>query len=148
MGNCCSGASNEAEMNMMAGSFGLPTNKNFAGDLFDEREVMGLKGREKMRLVVKLQALFRGAIARKQVKNTHGFVARTFAGIRGLDGFNGETDYDNQRVQEIKQQLGPFVYPENSRETDGQIREWRPKQTLQNGAQYEGEWNVQSNKRD
>lgn len=63
MGNCCSGAANEGEITM-----GVPTNKNYHGDLFDDREVLGLRGRDKMQLVVKLQALFRGAVVRKQVK--------------------------------------------------------------------------------
>jgi hypothetical protein len=36
--------------------------------LFDDREILGLRGTEKMSLIIKIQALVRGAIARKRVK--------------------------------------------------------------------------------
>ena len=51
MGNCCAGSANEGEINMMAGAvtnFGtMPTSKN-STNLFDDREILGLKGADKI----------------------------------------------------------------------------------------------------
>ena len=44
--------------------------------LFDNREVCGLKGREKLALIIKLQAFVRGALARKKVRETYNFTAQ------------------------------------------------------------------------
>lgn len=63
---------------MLTGGYGIPTNKGYA-DLFDDREILGFRGRDKIRIIIKIQAMFRGALARKTVKQRHGFVARTFA---------------------------------------------------------------------
>lgn len=49
MGNCCGGSANEGEVNIMRGS----THKQMAG-LFDEREVLGLKGADKLALIIKI----------------------------------------------------------------------------------------------
>lgn len=68
MGNCCGGTPGEGEVNIMRGS----SNKNMAG-LFDEREVLGLRGQDKIALIVKIQAMFRGALARRRVRKIHGF---------------------------------------------------------------------------
>lgn len=38
------------------------------GYLFDNREIMGLSGRDKIHLIVKLQAFARGVLARRKVK--------------------------------------------------------------------------------
>lgn len=76
MGNCCSGANNEGEISMMQGgapgALTHPMNKNLA-HIFDEREILGLKGESKLRLIIKLQALFRGGLARKKIKQRFGF---------------------------------------------------------------------------
>ena len=42
--------------------------------LFDNREILGLRGRDKLALMVKVQAQFRGFLARKKVRNVYGFV--------------------------------------------------------------------------
>lgn len=51
MGNCCSGGANEGEVKL---------GKNFKtqsaySSIFDDREVCGLKGAAKMKLIVKIQ---------------------------------------------------------------------------------------------
>ena len=43
--------------------------------LFDDREVLGMRGSEKIAIIVKIQALFRGALARKRIKQRYGFQA-------------------------------------------------------------------------
>ena len=45
-----------------------PTNKQAMDNIFDNREILGFKGQEKIALIIKIEALFRGAIARKRVK--------------------------------------------------------------------------------
>jgi hypothetical protein len=77
MGNCCGGANNEGEISMVPGGASIApgaysSGKNMA-HIFDEREILGLKGDQKLRLIIKLQALFRGALARKKIKQKHGF---------------------------------------------------------------------------
>ena len=53
MGNCCGGSSSEGEINMVAGGYGIPTNKGYA-DLFDDREILGLRGSNKIRIIIKI----------------------------------------------------------------------------------------------
>ena len=62
--------------------------------------------------------------------------------------FDGQANYQNQRVQEIRSNLGPFQYPNITAEMDGVQRKKLPQKTLDNGAMYEGEWNEATNKRD
>ena len=49
MGNCCAGNANEGEVHMMKGGHRLG-----AGALLDEREVAGLRGSDKIILIVKI----------------------------------------------------------------------------------------------
>ena len=63
MGNCCSGTSNEGEVTINKGN---TTKMNDI--LFDDREILGLRGADKLALIVKVQALFKGAYARRKVK--------------------------------------------------------------------------------
>jgi hypothetical protein len=65
----------------------------------------------------------------------------------GKGNFDGQANYENKKVQEVRSKLGPFQYPINT-EKDGVKRKMLPQKTLDNGAMYEGEWNVDSNKRD
>ena len=44
--------------------------------LFDNREVCGLRGREKLALIIKIQAFVRGALTRKKVRETYNFTAQ------------------------------------------------------------------------
>lgn len=50
MGNCCSGNANEGEVTMMKGT----TQHKLNDILFDDREVLGLRGTDKMKIVVKI----------------------------------------------------------------------------------------------
>ena len=60
--------------------------------------------------IVKIQALFRGVYTRRRVKQRYGFQAKTMSGMNNAYAF-GESNYDNERVQEIKRQFGDFRYP-------------------------------------
>ena len=60
--------------------------------------------------------------------------------------WQGDTNYDNEKVQEIKRQFGEFKYPDTS--SDGVLRVNKEEFVLENGAKYKGEWNVTTNKRD
>jgi hypothetical protein len=63
MGNCCGGGANEGEVNMVKGG----GSRNLQA-LFDDREILGLRGQEKIHLIIKIQSLIRGALARKRVR--------------------------------------------------------------------------------
>ena len=58
-----------------------------------------------------------------------------------------EANYSNPKVQEIKARLGSFNYNPVPKD-DGIKKEKRPLVTLENGARYEGEWNIATNKRE
>lgn len=58
----------------------------------------------------------------------------------------GESNYDNEKVQEIKRQFGDFKYPNLPQ--DGARRAKQDERFLENGAKYTGEWNLDINKRD
>lgn len=101
-----------------------------------------------MAIIVKIQAMFRGVLTRRRVKQRHGFQAKTMAGL-GYGNFEGQPNYQNQRVQEIRQNLGPFNYQSGATtEKDGVYRKKQPQKTLSNGAMYEGEWNDETTTRD
>lgn len=51
MGNCCGGNANEGEVSIAKG--GYKTQKGF-NQLLDDREIGGLKGTDKIRLIVKI----------------------------------------------------------------------------------------------
>lgn len=55
MGNCCGAQANEGEVSIQKGN--LSTQKGYHS-LFDEREVGGLKGEDKIVLIVRLQVSF------------------------------------------------------------------------------------------
>jgi len=110
MGNCCSGEANQGEVNIQGGAhggFNTQPIKNL-GDLFDDREILGLRGSDKIAIIIKIQALFRGVLTRRRIRQRTGFVAKTMA---GMGVYTGEVNYDNARVREIRESLGPFVYP-------------------------------------
>lgn len=64
MGNCCGGGANEGEINMIRGG----ATRSGTEHILDGRQVAGLKGGDKIILIIKIQALLRGAIARKKIK--------------------------------------------------------------------------------
>jgi len=63
------------------------------------------------------------------------------------NGLLTEPNYQNPKVQEIKERLGAFNY-NPAPKSDGVLRKRRALATLENGARYEGEWNEATNKRD
>ncbi len=144
MGNCCGGVSADGEVNMAGGKRGAMSGLGEGMEhIFDDREILGLKGAEKINIIIRIQSLFRGKIARTRVQKIHGFTASP-----GLLTKNTvDPNYDNQTVMEIKKHLGSFNY-EPAPSDDGVARKKRALITLENGARYEGEWNESSNKRD
>lgn len=111
--------------------------------ILDERQVGGLRGTDKIIFVIKAQALIRGHLARKRIKQRYGFQAKTMGSL----GYITNPNYQNPKVHEIKQRLGGFNYQPAPRE-DGVRRSQRELITLENGAKYEGEWNDSTNERD
>jgi hypothetical protein len=72
MGNCCAADGvKDKEINMQK-SYGGVRHMN-VDKLFDNREILGLTGTDKMHLLIKIQALMRGALARRRVKKVYGF---------------------------------------------------------------------------
>lgn len=57
-------------------------------------------------------------------------------------------NYDNPIVQNILQRLGQFDYEPIPKYQDKIRREYQSQTTLENGARYEGEWDLQRNMRD
>lgn len=112
--------------------------------LFDNREILGLRGGDKIHLIVKIQALVRGALARRKVKNVYGFETKTMG---GTDKNDMVPNYDNPLVQNIKKRLGQFNY-EPAPKKDQTRRIFRGMSILENGAKYEGEWDSDRNVRD
>jgi hypothetical protein len=89
-----------------------------------------------MMIIVRLQAWARGSISRRKVKQRYGF--QTSLGLFG--GPEMEANYDNQTVQNIKEQLGTYNYDDNKPSSDGVKREQKEMFVMENGARYEGEW--------
>jgi hypothetical protein len=50
MGNCCSGNANEGEIQMKHG----PNYQKLNTMLFDDREVLGLRGQDKLKIIVRI----------------------------------------------------------------------------------------------
>jgi len=90
-----------------------------------------------MRLIVKIQALIRGALARRKVKHVYGFEVKTMGGAYYSEAT--VPNYDNPLVQAIKKRLGPFNY-EPAPKKDNVKRIFKGLSILENGAKYEGEW--------
>ena len=141
MGNCCGGSSNEGEVSILRG--GVASSQQLHSKLFDDREILGLRGAEKIRLIVRIQSLFRGGLARRKVRQRYGLVTKALGGGYGMVA---EPNYHNPKVQEIKERLGEFEY--GSGVNDGVKRVRKGMMVLENGAQYEGEWNEHTGKRD
>ena len=64
MGNCCGSDANEGEVTLIGGK--MLTSKPGDG-IYGDWGVSGL-GADKMRIIVKIQALFRGVLVRRRIK--------------------------------------------------------------------------------
>ena len=85
-------------------------------------------------LIVKVQSQFRGFLARKKI--------RAMQVNAGMDRFHyeeGQQDYDNEKVQQIRNELGEFDYDEETNHGEETV-EYRAMIELENHAKYDGEW--------
>ena len=130
MGNCCSNDDkNDVEQNM---------NKK-AG----KRDLKQIP----IHSVIRMQALVKGFLTRRMVKKIYGFEMSQGLLMRGTVHIEMEPEKleeQRARVQAIRQSLPEFEYgrPEDQDYEKGVIKEQRPMIVLQDGSQYEGEWNV------
>jgi len=86
----------------------LIENKVNTDIIFDDREILGLSGNNKLRLIVKIQALIRGYIVRKKRREAMGFEPLY---VRNNNfGYSLQPNYDNRKVKSIREKLGPFNY--------------------------------------
>jgi hypothetical protein len=71
MGSCCTTDTlGNRDVNMQKGYNGKDGRYAY---LFDDREILGLRGSDKIYLIIKIQAVARGIIARGKVKKVYGF---------------------------------------------------------------------------
>lgn len=83
--------------------------------------------------------MVRGSIARRRIKQRYGFETKTM----GINfGLAQEPNYENETVQNIREQLGDYDFEEYKPSQDGVQKTFRDIVTMENGAKYEGEWNV------
>jgi hypothetical protein len=61
------------------------------------------------------------------------------AGMGGYVHDGDVMDYDNVKVQQIREELGEFDYDEETNHGDYPV-EYRPLVELENHARYDGEW--------
>ena len=64
----------------------------------------------------------------------------------GMDG-EIQQDYDNPKVQQIREELGEFDYDEEPNHGNQPV-EYRPMVELENHARYEGDWIVREDIRE
>lgn len=91
-------------------------------------------------LLKRIQARVRGMITRKQVnimRNRDIGMGNAAFGAN-LNPDHGGVDYENWRVNEIRQQLGPFNYLNSRPNTLRDDLEDRPMEQLENHAKFEG----------
>lgn len=112
-------------------------------EILDDREVCGKKGEQKIELIEKIQAHIKGHMTRQQYLDF-----RTDSRLNSSLSTLSSTyaDYTNPHVQDIKKQMGPFDYGMHIK--DRVKREVRTMATVEDGARYEGEWNVDTGERD
>jgi hypothetical protein len=93
---------------------------------------------------ITMQRYFRGIVTRRAIKEQYGFEAKTRANMQYMDqeaNMTSEMQVMEARrlVMGIRETLEPFDF-EPRPEDDGVIVIQRPLMSLENGAQYEGEW--------
>ena len=104
------------------------------------------------RAVIVIQSVMESYLQSKRINqikyeqpNYHGKEDQ-FADEYGEEDEIPELGYVNPTVEEIALRLGDFDY--GVPEEDGIQRELRDRILFQNGAQYEGEWNLETGERD
>lgn len=134
MGSCCGtqeGPKNELNTTEKAKTA-------FSGDEPDEKM--------ENKAAVAIQAHFKGLVARRAIKAQYGFEAHTkIAGAPTYTQSDAQIQEARKLVFEIRQKLAPFDYnpvPED----DGKQREAKGLMKLENGAEYEGEWDMNGQK--
>ena len=75
--------------------------------MFNQKEVLGLRGEDKILIIIRLQAYIRGVLARKKVKIIYGY---DVSNSRKNRDNGGVENYENPVVAKIKKRLGPFNY--------------------------------------
>ncbi len=100
-----------------------------------------LKHSDKVSLIIRIQAFFRGYRARKRIQRFRD--QQTEAGYhKGMPNVqispDGVQNYDNPDVISIREQLGDFEFGQDPQGLGK--REFRSMVVLENGARYEGEW--------
>lgn len=95
MGSCCSGEANQGEVNIGShghlGVHSMPI-KNLGDEIFDDREVLGLRGRDKIAIIIKIQSIFRGVMTRRRIRQRHGFSAKTMGALTSGQ-YSGQPNY-------------------------------------------------------
>ena len=120
----------------MGNSFACCGKNDQDSNNLDTAKLGNYHGAAKLRMIVKIQAAFRGFLTRKHVQRLR--AGQEAKSMMNHFDFSGPANYDNQDVQRIRQQLGPFDYQQDPGGL-GQ-RETRPLVSLENGARYQGEW--------
>ena len=96
----------------------------------------------------KVQAYYRGVMTRRAVKEQYGFEASTMNDI-GRGDINQQSDANvaeaRRLVMQIRASLEQFRY-DPSREDEDRQRETKKMIQLENGAEYEGQWDKQGRK--
>lgn len=126
MGNCCSGQTVDN-----------------SGDIrgYDSMQLSKRMTARQLALLIKIQANIRGFLTRKRIRAMQINAGMGMGGYTYNDDGEIQQDYDNQKVQQIREELGEFDYDEETNHGDYPV-EYRPMVELENHARYEGEWIV------
>ena len=119
MGNCCSNksANDETEFNATAGQMKMTMNQ--------------------VATLIKCQAIVRGYLARKRVQKLRN--EKYQGGMGSFQYDPAQNDYDNEKVKEIRDNLGDYDYSGGQVENRTDL-ESRDIVELENHARYEGQW--------
>lgn len=116
-------------------------NNDIKNPSYDQYAADRLRHPNQIALIIKIQAAFRGYMARKyirQIKESqyhHGFSYNHNVDNHGEPVYN----YDNPDVINIRDQLGDFDFGDWPTSLNNR-REEREMIQLENGARYQGEW--------
>lgn len=119
--------------------------KNFK---MDDKVMAGLP----IPIIVKMQAIMRGYLARKRIKKVYGYEMTPGLLNRGtvhIEMDPEKLEEQRQRVQGIRERLPEFIYGlyPNEDYDPGVFRQHKDMVVLPDGAHYEGEWNTQTEQR-